>query len=107
MIPGCAEEAGRLRVWGAKVVSDGCQHCDETVAPMRQRKHTEFVKGVLSVGNGGEKPVEILLVDALGEKSNDSEEVSCIGTEAEECWGIKREFDGRGQALVEVGLEHL
>ena len=56
----------------AEVVSDWCQHRDKVVAPIRQGKNTELVKHVLSVGDHGEKPVEVFLIDALREESDNS-----------------------------------
>jgi hypothetical protein len=38
-----------------------------------------LVEDVLSVGDGGEKPVEVFLVYALWEESDNSEEVARIG----------------------------
>jgi hypothetical protein len=76
-----------LRISGTEVVSDWCQHRDEVVSPIRQRKKTESVEDVLSVGDGGEKPVEVFLVDSLGEESSNFEEVACIGAKAAECRG--------------------
>ena len=66
------EEWRRPWILGTEVVADWCQHCDESVAPIRQRKNTEFVEDVLSVGDGGEKPVEVRFVNALGEESESS-----------------------------------
>jgi hypothetical protein len=66
----------------------------------------ECVEEVLSVGNGGKKPVKVLLVEALGEESNDSEDVAGVGAEASECGGSKREFDGCGQALVVNSMKY-
>ena len=74
---------------------------------MHQRKNTEFVKNVLPVGDGGEKPVEVFLLNALGEESDDSKEVTCVGAEALECRGSEREFDGCGQTLAVVCLKNL
>jgi hypothetical protein len=96
-----------LWIFGIKVVSDWCQHCDETVAPVRQRKNAESVEGVLSVGDGGEKPVEVIFVDTLREESNNFEEVTCIGAETMERWGGEGEFDGGGEALVTTRLKDL
>jgi hypothetical protein len=46
-----------------------------------------LVKNVPSVGDAGEKPVEVILVNALREESNDSEEVTGIRAEFFERWG--------------------
>jgi hypothetical protein len=56
---------------------------------MRQRKKTELIKGGLYVGDVWKKPVEVILVDALGEESDDSKEVARTRAKAAECWGIK------------------
>ena len=92
---------------GTKVVSDWRQHRDEAVAPICQRKNTEPVEGVLSVGYGGKKPVEVFLVDALGEEGDHSKEVTRNRVEATECRGGQREFQGFCKALIVVCLKHL
>ena len=94
-------------IFGAEVVSDWGQHCDKAAVPVRQRKNKEFVKNVLSVGDGGKKPVDVILVDALGEKCDDSEEVTRVGAEAAKYGGSKRELDGRGKALIVICPEIL
>ena len=101
-IPDRAKEWRRLWISGAEVVSDWRQHCDEAVAPVRQRKNAKCVEDVPSVGDPGKKPVEGFLVDALGKESDHSEEVAGGGAEGEECRGSEREFDGRSEALVVV-----
>ena len=90
MVLGCAKEGGRFRVSGAKIVSDWRQHSNEVVASVRQRKNGELVKDVLSPGDGGEKPVEVVLVDALREKGDHSEKVPGVGAEFAECGGSER-----------------
>ena len=87
------------------MVSDWRQHCDETAAPIRQRKNTEFVEDVHYVGNRGEEPVEVFHVDALGEEGDDCKEVMRVGAEAAEGGGSKREFDGRRKAFVVFRLK--
>jgi hypothetical protein len=62
-------------------------------------------KDVLAVGDGGEKPIEVLLVDALGEESDKSEEVSRVWAEATQCLGGKGEFDGCGEACYDLSEE--
>jgi hypothetical protein len=61
---------------GSKILSDWCQHGDETVAPICQRKDAECVEDVLSVGDGRKQPIEVVLVDALWEEGNNLEEFS-------------------------------
>jgi hypothetical protein len=46
-----------------------------------KRKDTELGEDLLSVGDGGEKPVEVFLVDALWEESDNPEEVARVGSE--------------------------
>ena len=94
MILGSTEEGGGPWVLGAEVVPNWCQHCDEVIAPVRQRKNTELVEDVLPVGDGGEKPVKVFLVYALREESDHSEEVTSIGAEFVECGGSERQFEG-------------
>ena len=77
-----------------EIVSDRCQHCDEAVASICQRKSTELVEDVLYVGDGGKKTLEVSLVDALREKGNNSEEVTGARAKFAECGGSEREFDG-------------
>ena len=69
------------------MVSDWCQHGDEIVALRGQGKNTEFVEDFLSIGNGGEQPVEVILVNTLGEKCNDPKEVTGMRTKLAECGG--------------------
>ena len=87
MILGSTEEGRGPWVLGAEVVPNWCQHCDEVIAPVRQRKSTEFVEDVLSVRDGGEEPIEVVLVDAVGEERDHSEEVTGIRAEFAECGG--------------------
>ena len=107
MVPGRAEEGRRLWIPGAEIVSDWCQRRDEAVVPIRQRKNIELAKHVLSVGDGGEKPVKVFLVDSLREESDYFEEVTRLRAEAVERWGSKREFHDCCKALVVICLEHL
>ena len=53
----------------------------------------------------GEEPANVFFLYAVQEESDDSEEVTRIGAEAMKCRGSKREFNGCGQALVEVRLK--
>jgi hypothetical protein len=71
------------------MVSDRRQHCEKAVVPVCQRKETELVKDVLLLGDCGKKPVEVLLVDALGKESDNFKEVAYIGSKCEECRGSK------------------
>ena len=89
-----------------EVVPDRCQCGDEIFASRGQRKNTEFVDDVLSIGNGGEQPVEVVLVNALGEKRDDFKEVTGMRAEFEECGGSERELDRCRQALV-IGTKDL
>ena len=84
------------------VVSNGRQHRDEAVVPMRQRKGEEFVEDFLLVGDSGEQPVEVLFVDALGEESDNFEEVTSIGAEFAERWRSEGELYGCCQGLIAV-----
>ena len=62
----------------------------------------EFVKNVLSVGDGGKQPIEVALIDALGIKSDDSEEFTGVGAKFSECRGGERELYGRRQTFVVI-----
>ena len=107
MILGCAEEWGCPRISGSKVVSEGRQHHDEVVASVCQRKNTKVVKDVCSVGDCGKQPVKVILVDALREECDNSENFTGDGTEVAECWGGEREFYGRFKAIVASCPKHL
>src|ERR1700753_2013876 len=89
------------------MVSNRCQHRDEAVDPMCQRKNTELIEDVLSVGDRGKQPVEVLLVDTLREKRDDSQKFPGIGAEFLECRGGKGEFYGRCEALIAVRPKYL
>ena len=87
MVLGRTEEGGGFRVSGVEVVSDRCQHRDETIASVCQRKSAELIEDVLSVGDGGEEPGEVFLVYPLWEERDDFEEVTGVGAECVECGG--------------------
>ena len=46
---------------------------------MCQGENTKFVEDICSVGDGGKQPVNVVLVDALGEESDNRKEVASIG----------------------------
>ena len=54
------------------MVPEWRQHRDEVAASVRQRKDTELVQDVLSVGDGGVQPVEIVLLRAAKRSGDDS-----------------------------------
>ena len=89
------------------MVSDRRQHGSKVVASGRQRQEREFVEYDLPVGDGGKQPVEVVLVDALREEGDNSEEVTGVGAEVAERRRSEREFDGGCQALVVVCLQYL
>jgi hypothetical protein len=68
-----------LWIFGRKIVSERCEHRDESIAPICQRKDAELVEDTGSVRDGGEQPFEVVLVDALWEKCDDSKKRSGIG----------------------------
>ena len=107
MIPCRTKEWGGFGILGAKVFSDRCQHCDEPVVPICQRKDAEFVEDVLSVGDRGKEPIEVVLVHALREESDHSQKVAGVGPELVESGGSKRQFDRCRQALVVICLQYL
>jgi len=76
--PGRAEEWKRLWILGSKIISERCEHCDESVGSMRQGKNAEFVEEVCSVGNSGKQPVDFVLIDTLREEGDDSEQRSGV-----------------------------
>ena len=53
----------------------------ESVVSMCQRKNTESVADVRSVGDAGEQPLDLILVNTLREEGNNLEELPGIGTE--------------------------
>ena len=77
-----------LDLWG-KVVSEWCKHCDKSIALVCQGKETKFVKEDPSVGDGGKQPVNVVFINTLREKSNNTEEVTSIGAKFMEHWGGK------------------
>jgi hypothetical protein len=87
MILGRAEEWGCPWILRSKIVSEGRQHGDEVGASICQRKGTKLVEDARSVGDRGKQPVEVVLVDALREECDNSEEFTGDGTEVAECWG--------------------
>ena len=107
VVPGCAEEWGSWRIFGADVFSNWRQHRDKAVVPMCQGKNTEFVKDRLSVRDGKKNQVEVFLMDALGEEGDDLKKAPCTGAKALECWGSKREVYGCAEARVVICLKHL
>ena len=54
------------------MVPEWRQHRDEVAASVRQRKDTELVQDVLSVGDGGMQPVEVVLLRAAKGSGDDS-----------------------------------
>ena len=66
------------------MVSERCQHGDEAVASVCQRKNAEFIEDVLSVRDGGKKPVEISLADTLREEGDGAKEVAGAGAKLAE-----------------------
>ena len=63
------------------MVSERCQHSGKPAASARRGKDSVFVKGNLSVGDGGGQPVEAAPVDPLREESDNLKE--CTGVWAE------------------------
>ena len=100
MILGRAEEWGCTRIPGSKVVSEGCQHCDEVGASICQGESAECVKDARYVGDCGKQPVEVVLIDALREERDNFEDFTSDGTELVECRGGEREFYDCSKALV-------
>src|SRR6266478_6445109 len=50
---GRIEEWGRIEIFWTKVISEWCQHCDESITSVCQGENAEFVEDVCSVGDGG------------------------------------------------------
>ena len=92
---------------GAEVVSNWCQHGDEVVAAMSQRKDAKFVEDVLSIGDCWEQPVEVILVNSVWEECDNFEEIAGVGAEFLECWRSERDFCGCRQTLIEVRPKRL
>ena len=55
------------------MIPQQCEYCDERVAPIRQGENTELVEDVSPVGDGGEQPFEVVLIDTLRKKGSDFE----------------------------------
>ena len=77
------------------------QHCDKSIGSIRQGEGAEFVKNILSVGDGWKQPVGILLIDALREERDDSEKLPGIRAEFSKHWGGEGKF-GRGREASRV-----
>ena len=103
---GRAEEWRRLWVLGTKIISEWCEHRDESIASVCQRKNAELVEEVRSVGDGGKQPVEVVLINTLREEGDNFEERPCVGAKLLEHQGGERKFDSSGEALVMLGLQH-
>ena len=88
-----------------EVVSEGDQHCDEAVAPVREGENAEFVEDGGYIGDGREQPVEVTLIDTLREEGNDSKKVSRVRAKPFEHGGVEREFDCSTKALVVFRLK--
>ena len=73
---------------------------------MRQGQDAELIEDVSSVRDGGKQPLEVILVNALREECNNSEEHSSIGSEFFEHGGVKRELDCGSEAPVMLGLQY-
>ena len=65
---------------------------------MCQGEDAEFVKHIWNVGDGRKQPVEVVLVDTLGEEGNDSKKASGVRAKVLERRGGKRKFDRGGEA---------
>ena len=89
------------------MVSEWCQHRDETVVPIGQGENAELVEDGLPVGSGRKQPVEVLLADPLREEGNDSEKLPGVRAELLEHWGGERQLDRDRQALVVLRLEYV
>ena len=74
---------------------------------MGEGKSAEFVHNGLSIGGGRKQPVEVVLVDALREESDDFEELAGVRAEPAECRGSEREFYGCSQTLVVIRSKDL
>ena len=85
-------------MFGAKVVPKWRQHCHKSVASVRQRENAEGVEDLCSVGDGGEQPVQVVLVGALREEGDDAEKPSGIRAEFLEHRRSERKFDCGGKA---------
>ena len=72
---------------------------------MRQGQDAELIEDVSSVRDCGKQPLEVILVNALREERNNSEERSSIGSEFFE-HGVKRELDCGSGAPAMLGLQY-
>lgn len=76
-------------IFWVKVVPERCQHRDETTASIRKEEDAELVENGRSIGNGGKKPVYVVLVDTLKEKGDHPEEIAGIRAEFPEHGGVR------------------
>ena len=88
------------------MVSEWRQHGDEVAASRCQTQDTEPVDDIPYIGDGGEQPVEVTLVDPLREEGDNSEQFTGSGTKFYEHRGGQRELDRGGEAVVVFCLQH-
>ena len=78
---------------------------NESLRQVRE-KNAELVKEASPVGDGGEQPAEVSLINALWNECDDFEKCSGVGTKLLRHWGSQGEFDRGGEALVVHRLQH-
>src|SRR5882762_7579239 len=88
-----------------KMVSEWRKHRDEPVASIGQGKNAELVEDLNDVGDGGEKPVEVVLVDALWVEGDDFQKPSGTRAECLEQRRGERELDRGSEARLMLGLQ--
>lgn len=88
------------------MISEWCQHHDETIAAVSQGKDAELVEDGRDGGDGRKQPVEVILLDSLREEGDNSEELSCVTTKPLEHGGRERELNRISKALVVLCLKH-
>jgi hypothetical protein len=69
------------------MVTERRQHCDKSVASVRQGKNAEFVEDERSIGDSRKQPAEVFLINTLREEGDNSEKPSGIRAKLLEHWG--------------------
>ena len=76
-----------------EIISERCQHRDESLASIGQGENAECVERVWSVRDGWEQPIGVSFVHTLQEEGDNSEKPTGFRTEISEHWRGGRKFD--------------
>ena len=69
------------------------KHLDKSFAPIRQRKNAKGIEDFPSIGYSREEPVQVLLIDALGEEGDNCEKFPGVRAKLFEHRRPQRQFD--------------